>query len=132
MPQTISAEFVHLFLYCQHLNTSICVFLFWFKVSLLVHFQEIYALIVSNTNFHQFGHTFSFWMSQTRSQNETAAKQNDIHNNKKPRVFSDEPPSANDTFFGALSQGLCADWLVCIAFCIFWHLIGSDQLSYFS
>ena len=35
-------------------------------------------------------------------------------------------------FFCALSQGLCADWLVCIAYCIFWHLIGSDQLSYFS
>ena len=48
------------------------------------------------------------------------------------RVFAHEPPSANETFFGALSQGLCADWLVCIAYCIFWHLIGSDQLSYFS
>ena len=82
-------------------------------------FSIIYALIVCNINFHQFRHTFFFWMSQTRSQNETAAKQNDIHNNKKPRVFSDEPPSANDTFFGALSQGLCADWLVCSAYCFF-------------
>ena len=35
-------------------------------------------------------------------------------------------------FFGALSQGLCADWLVCIAYRIFWHLISSDQLFYFS
>ena len=36
-------------------------------------------------------------MAQTRSQNKTAAKQNDIHRNKKPRVFADEPPSANET-----------------------------------
>ena len=50
----------------------------------------------------------------------------------RSRVFGDEPPSAKETFFGALSQGLCADWLVCIACCIFWHLIGSDQLSFFS
>ena len=34
--------------------------------------------------------------------------------------------------FGALSQGFCADWLVCIAYCTFSHLIDSDQLSYFS
>ena len=137
MPQTISAELVHLFLYCQHLNTSICVFLFWFKVSLLVHFQEIYALIVSNTNFHQFGHTFYFAFKWPRKETERkqhywARKQNDIHSNKKPRVFEDEPVSANETFFGALSQGPCADWLVCFAYCIFWHLIGSDQLPYFS
>ena len=77
-------------------------------------FSRIYALIVSDTNFHQFGYIFSFYtpyMSQARSQNKTAAKQNDIHSNKRPRVFADEPPSANETFFGALSQGLCADWL---------------------
>ena len=72
-------------------------------------------------------------MAQTKSQNKTAAKQNDIiHSNKKPREFADEPPSANEIFFGALSHGLCADWLVCIAYCISWHLIGLDQLSYFS
>ena len=35
-------------------------------------------------------------------------------------------------FFGALSLGLCTDWLDCITYCIFWHLIGSDQLSYCS
>ena len=29
------------------------------------------------------------------------------------------PPRANETFFGASSQGRCADWLVCIAYCIF-------------
>ena len=46
-------------------------------------------------------------MAHTRSQNKTAAKQYDIHSNKKPRVFADETPSANETFFGALSQGLC-------------------------
>ena len=71
-------------------------------------------------------------MAQTRSQTKTAAKQNDIYRKKKPRVFADEPPSANETFFGALSQGLCTDWLDCIAYCIFWQFIHSDQLSYFS
>ena len=45
-------------------------------------------------------------MAQTRSQNKTAEKLNDIHSNKKPRVFADEPPSANETFFGAFSQGI--------------------------
>ena len=45
-------------------------------------------------------------------------KQNNIHSNKKPKAFADEPPSANKTFFSALSQGLCADWLVCTAYCI--------------
>ena len=69
-------------------------------------------------------------MAQTRSQDKTAAKQNDIRSNKKPRVLTDESLSANETVFSALSQGLCANWLVCIAYCIFWHLIGSDQLSY--
>ena len=58
-------------------------------------------------------------------------KQNNIHSNKKPGVFANEPPSANETFFGALSQGRCTDWLVCIAYCLFWHLIGSDGLSFF-
>ena len=71
-------------------------------------------------------------MAQTRSQDKTAAKQNDIHRKKKSRVLANEPPSANETFSGTLSQGLCAEWLDCIAYCIFWHLIGSDQLSYFS
>ena len=71
-------------------------------------------------------------MAQTRNQNKTAAKKkNDVHSNKKPRVFAEEQPSANKTFFGAFSQGLCADWVVYIVYCIFWHLIGSDQLSYF-
>ena len=37
-------------------------------------------------------------MSQTRSQNKTATKQNDIHSYKKPRVFADEPSSAKETF----------------------------------
>ena len=48
-------------------------------------------------------------MAQTIGQNKTVAKQYDIHSNKKPRAFADELPSANETFFGALSQGLCTD-----------------------
>ena len=67
-------------------------------------------------------------MAHTRlSQNKTAAKQNNIQ-----EVLADKLPSASKTFFGELSQGLCTDWLVCIAYFILWYLIGSDQLSYFS
>ena len=51
-------------------------------------------------------------MAQTRKQKKTSAKQNNIHSNKKPKVFVNKLPSANETFFGALSQGLCTDWLV--------------------
>ena len=40
---------------------------------------------------------------------------------------------ANETFSVArCRRALCADWLVCITYCIFWHLIGLDQLCYFS
>ena len=40
-------------------------------------------------------------MAQTRSQNKTAAKQNDIPAQQKegsPKLFADEPLSANETF----------------------------------
>ena len=52
-----------------------------------------------------------------------------------PHIFllngPDKKPKQNSR--KTFSQGLCgADWLVCVAYCIFWHLIGSDQLSYFS
>ena len=40
------------------------------------------------------------------------AKQNNIHSNKKPNKFANESPSANEICFGAMSKGLCADWLV--------------------
>ena len=56
------------------------------------------------------------WLRQEAKIKKTAAKQIDIHCNKKPRVFADEPPSANKTFFGALSQRLWTDWLVFIAY----------------
>ena len=59
---------------------------------------------------------FQYKLRQEAKIQKTAAKQNDIHCNKKPRLFDDEPPSANKTFFGALSQRLWADWLVCIAY----------------
>ena len=46
-------------------------------------------------------------MARTRSQNKTAAKQNDIiHSNKKPREFADEPPSANETFLARYHMNL--------------------------
>jgi len=46
---------------------------------------RIYSLIVSDTNFHQFGHTFSFEMAQTRSQNKTAAKRNNIQQQQEAK-----------------------------------------------
>ena len=93
-----------------------------------VHFQE--SLFVSITNFHQFGHTFSFLNGPEKKPKQNSTKTKRHSQLKEEKECS--PTSAKETFFGALSQGLCADWLVCIAFCIFWHLIGSDQLSYFS
>ena len=39
------------------------------------------------------------WLREEAKIKKTAAKQNYIHCNKKPRVFADEPPSANETFF---------------------------------
>ena len=30
---------------------------------------------------------------------------------QEAKKFANEPPSANEIFFGAVSQGLCADWL---------------------
>ena len=32
------------------------------------------------------------------------------------RAFADKPPSANETFFGMLSQELFTYWLVCISY----------------
>ena len=77
---------------------------------------------------------YSWWDWQTRNQNKTVAfaviKR---HLQLQKREFADEPLSANETFLVPLkfSQELCADWLVCIAYCIFWHLIGSDNLKRF-
>ena len=48
-PQTLS--------FCYIMPTSISIFLFPSKVSVLVHFQE--SLFVSNANFQRFGLTFS-------------------------------------------------------------------------
>ena len=60
-----------------------------------------------NKNFYQFRHTFSFLNGLDKKPKQIGSKKkkkNDIHTNKKPRVFADEPPSAAETFFGALSQ----------------------------
>ena len=62
---------------------------------------------------------------------EKKPKQNNIHSNKKPKNFAEEPPSAKENLFGTLSQGLCADWLVCIAFCIYWHLLAQTNCPIF-
>ena len=51
---------------------------------------------------------------------------------QEPKSVGQRTAVSQWNFFGSLLQGLFTDWLVCIACFIFWHLIGSDQLSYFS
>ena len=60
----------------------------------------------------------SFQMVQTRSQNKTAAKQNNIHSNKKLRVFADQPPSANATFFWRVVTGTLR-WLASLHYLLY-------------
>lgn len=77
--------------------------------------------------------SYIFIVVQTRNQNKKEAfavikwhsKQREAKSIRQSTTISQLD------FFGMLSQGLCADWLVCIAYCIFWNLIGSDQLSFF-
>ena len=97
-----------LFTFCNanlDLNTSISVFLFLFKLKIqcLYIFKDpcidCFQYKISSVWSYIF---FLLNGAQARSQNKTAAKQNDIHGNKKPRVFTDEPPSANKTFFGVV------------------------------
>ena len=93
-------------------------------------FSRIYALFPIQTLYDQTVIHFPFkWKLK---QNSSKTKRHSQRKEAKSVRLADEPPSANETYFGALSQGLCDDWLDCIAYCIFWHLIGSDQLSYFS
>ena len=40
--------------------------------------------------------------------------------------------SQGNFFLARCDRNFTLNWLECIAYCIFWHLIGSDQLSYFS
>ena len=49
------------------------------------------------------------------------------------RAFADEPQlAANKTFLALCHRNFALDWLVSVAYCIFWHFTGSDKLSYFS
>ena len=97
-------------------------------------FSRIYALIISDTNFYQFGHIYIILLNgpdKKPKQNSSKTKRHSQQQEAKS-VRRDEPPSANKTFFRRVVAGTSRWLLVCIAYCIFWHLIGSDQLSYFS
>ena len=113
LPQTISADFVPLF----------CIYLHLLKHNyrcFLILVQSFSACTFSRIvdSFHE-NKLLSVWSYIFLSNGpEKKPKQNNIHSNKKPKNFAEEPPSAKKNLFGALSQGLCADWLVCIAFCI--------------
>ena len=61
---------------------------------------------------------------------ENSSKTKQHSQQQQTKSFRQRTSVSQQNFVGALSQGLCADWLVCIAYCISWHLIGSDQLSY--
>ena len=57
-----------------------------------------------------------------------------FRNNWKKKVLQqkkfDETVGKVQFGFGALSQGFCSDWLVCIAYCTFRHLIGPTVLFF--
>ena len=96
-------------------------------------FSRIYALIISDTNFYQFGHIYIILFKWPRQEAKTKQQQNKttFTATRGQECSPTNRRQPTKLFFCALSQGLCADWLVCIVYCIFWHLIGSDQLSYF-
>ena len=127
LPQTISADFVPLFCICLHLlkHNYGCFLILVQSFSACTFWR-----IVDSFHECQLSSVWSYIFLSNGP--EKKPKQNSIHSNKKPKNFAEEPPWAKENLFGALSQGLCADWLVCIAFCIYWHLISSYQLSYFS
>ena len=79
--------------------------------------------------------TFSFLTGPDKKPTQNRAKQQNKRTFTAKRSQEFSPTKRRQRarlFFGALSQGLCADWLLCIAYCIFWHLIGSEKLSYSS
>ena len=115
---------------CQHLNTSISVFLFLSKVSVLVHFQGSMRRLFPKQTFMSLVIYF-FLLSDPNKKPKPNRSKTKRHRTRSQEGSPTNRRSANETLFGTLSQGLCADCLVCIACCIFWHLIGSDQLSYF-
>ena len=121
-----SADFVRLFLLCQHccLNTSISVFLLLSKDSVLAHFQEFMRWLFTIQTFITLVIHFPFKTKQQENKTTfTATRRQECSptNRRQPTRL----------FFGELSKGLCADWLVFITYCIFCHLIGLDRLSYF-
>ena len=111
---------------------KVSVFLFLSKLSFLVHFQESMRWLFPIQTFISLVIHFPFkWPWQEakikQQQNKTTftatrSQECSTTNRRQPTKLS----------WGALSPGLCADWQDCITYCIVWHLIGSDQLSYFS
>ena len=98
------------------------------KVSVLVHFQEsLRWLFPIQTVSSVWSYIFLLnGPDKKPKQNSSKTKRHSQQQEAKSVRRRTAPPSVNETFFGALSQGLCAYWLVCIVCCIFWHLIGSD------
>ena len=113
-------------------SSAISVFLFLSKVSVLVHFQESIRWLFSIQTFISLFIHFPFkWPRQEaktkQQQNKTtftATRSQDCSptNRRQPMKF----------FWCVVTGTLRWLAIVCIAYCIFWHLIGSDQLSYFS
>ena len=95
-------------------------------------FSRIYELMVSNTNFHQFRHTFPFQMAQTRSKTAQLQNKMTFTETRSQECSPTNSHQPTKLFLARYHRDFCTDWLVCIAYYIFWHLSGSDQLSYFS
>ena len=82
-------------------------------------------------NFHQFGHTFPF--NWPRQEAKTKQQQNKM---TFTATRSQECLPMNHLQPTKLFLACChwdfalINWLVCIAYCIFWHFIGSHQLFF--
>ena len=86
-----------------------------------------------NPNFIQFGLLHIFLLNgPNKKTKQNSSKKKQHLQQQEAKSARQQTVAATKTFFGMLSQELCIDWLVCIAYCFFWYLIGSDQLSYFS
>lgn len=67
---------------------------------------------------------------ETKTEQQHLLSQNEIYSCNKTRLHR-RTAISQKTLSGALSQQeLCTDWLVCIACCFFWHLIGLDNLFF--
>ena len=69
---------------------------------MLVHFKNLYVDCFQYKLSSVLSYMFLLNGPDKKPKQNSSKKKNDIHSNKKPRVFADEPPSAKEFSFGAL------------------------------